>query len=79
MQKLLNIIVFFRFTIFNSEDSQEEAADSAPHPILDSAKIEFSAPVEEFGLSLDCKVEIFGSDVMVVSYSVLVIVHPSEP
>ena len=49
-----------RFNIFNTESQVEETL-----PLLDKLEIKFRGPLQEFpGLSLDCRVEVVGSDVI---------------
>ena len=52
-----------RFGIFKTGEGEEEAEES--HPIMDKVEIKFSSPLDEFPeITLDCRVEIVGSDVI---------------
>ena len=52
-----------RFHIFDDNQSQEMTVPS--HPVLDKVQLTFSKQVPEIpGLTLDCRVDIAGSDVI---------------
>ena len=52
----------YRFHIFDDNQSQEMTVPS--HPVLDKVHLTFRKPVPEIpGLTLDCRVDIVGSDV----------------
>ena len=57
------MLTHYRFHIFDDNQSQEVTASS--HPVLDKVHLTFSKQVPEIpGLTLDCRVDIVGSDVI---------------
>ena len=60
---MMLMVSYFRFHIFDDNQSQEVAASS--HPVLDKVYLTFSKRVPEIpGLTLDCRVDIAGSDII---------------
>ena len=57
------MLTHYRFHIFDDNQSQEMTVPS--HPVLDKVHLTFSKQVPEIpGLTLDCRVDIAGSDII---------------